>query len=98
MTINAFKKDMLKVADNIYDEDVDDYDENIDFDTADLVSLEDLDRIINVNNNNITKKVFSNYFISFDLKSLKGYLIYHQKNEEDTYEKYKDRIKDGIEK
>ena len=98
MIINAFKKDMLKVADNVYDEDEDHYDENIDINTADLIGLADLDRIINENNNNITKKVFSNYFISFDLKSLKKYLIYYQKNEEDTYKKYKDRVKDGIEK
>ena len=57
-----------------------------------------MNKIVDKNKNNTRKETFSNYFIFSTLKSLEKTLIYFQKNDKDTYEKYKDKIEDGIEK
>ena len=62
------------------------------------LTIEDLNKIVDKNNNNIRKETFSNYFVFSTLTSLEKTLICFQKNEKDTYEKYKDKIEDGIEK
>ena len=62
------------------------------------LTIEDLNKIVGKNNDNIKKEVFSSYFVFNTLKTLKESLIYFQKNEKETYEKYKNKIEDGIEK
>ena len=57
-----------------------------------------MNKIVDKNNNNIRKEAFSSYFVSNTLKTLKKTLIYFQKNEKETYEKYKDNIEEGIKK
>ena len=57
-----------------------------------------MNKIAHKNNDNIRKEVFNNYFTFTTVKALKETLIYFQKSEKETYEKYKDKIEDGIEK
>ena len=59
------------------------------------LTIEDLNKIVDKNNNNIRKETFSNYFVFSTLKSLEKTLIYFQKMRKTHMKNTKIKLKMG---